>query len=736
VTRLVGWLSGRGRTEGHNSVILLFAREVVERRRSMQGALNEVRHPAVLDSLSDEDFRQLDETIAENAELHPEFAIIMARLAHAAARAKGFDRQIVDAAIRLDSLLPLDDPSRERDQLLRDAYVVAQKAGYARGGRVTLARLADRAMDNDDLERARKLFSQQLEIGDETTDSRVEVDSAISCGDILRREGDILGAQAMYRRASRSGTRLDYHHGVAEAMVRQIDLVDAGTSHETIAQMQRQALDAAQRTSDLGLQSRILLMYAETLTRLGKMSDVAPVLIDGVEIARDIGDLSLESRCLQALVDIEERIGQEDAAAEHMEDWLDLEERLGNRTSAGAIASRLGMMLLQIDQPQHAIAAFGRAQSMAATLRDSRLEQRALGGLGVAYSQLEQPNDALDNLMKALEIARQTNDYANEAKWLATIGQTLMQYGQTNEAIRAINDALAITRRMPDESLQADLLSMLGSLYLQQDQAPRARESLTRALEIYKRTGLAAEQMRALVALGQIAATARQSALAVSQYEQALQIATGTGDRLAQARLHGRIGQLLQAQRDTVGSLEHYRLAVHMAESVENRTLLERGLMALATAQHGIGDSAAMSTYRRVLHLVQESGHPDREAMIHYNMGLLDVDDGDASTGLKHLYRSSDILADAGLDGSEMFDRVEEAILASGGQTLARHTRAYRSDDRSVASGDQEERDNRGDYGDDYDEDLTADGDDRWAPGETWNGTTDELYREATLPPH
>ena len=57
MTRLVNWLSGRGRVEGHSSVILQFAREVVERRRSMQGALNEVRHPAVLDSLSDEDFR-------------------------------------------------------------------------------------------------------------------------------------------------------------------------------------------------------------------------------------------------------------------------------------------------------------------------------------------------------------------------------------------------------------------------------------------------------------------------------------------------------------------------------------------------------------------------------------------------------------------------------------------------------------------------------------------------------
>ena len=697
----------------------------------MQGALNEVRHPAVLDSLSDDDFRALDDIIAENAEQHQEFAIILARLAHAAARAKGFDRQIVDAAIRLDSLLPLDDPSRERDQLLRDAYIVAQKAGYARGGRVTLARLADRALDSDDLERARKLFSQQLEIGDESTDSRVEVDSAISCGDILRREGDILGAQAMYRRASRSGMRLDYHHGVAEALVRQIDLVDAGTSLETVAQMQRQALDAAERTSDLGLQSRILLMHAETLTRLGRTEDVAPVLADGVEIARDIGDLSLESRCLQALVDVEDQLGREDMVADHLADWLELEERLGNRTAAGSIASRLGMTLLRINEPQHAVDAFTRARSMATTLRDPELEQQAFGGLGVAHAQLNEPSKAIDNLMKALEVARHAADIEGEARWLATIAQTLMQYGQTNEAIRAVNDALAITRRMPDESLQADLLTMLGQLYLKQDQAPRARESFTRALEIYKRTGPRAEEMRVLVSLGQLAAAGRQSALAISQYEQALAIANETGDRLAQARLHGRVGQLLQAQRDTIGALEHYRRAVDAAEAIDHRGLMERSLMALATAQHTINDPAAMSTYRRVLTMVQESGRPDREAMIHYNMGLLDVADGDNSAGLKHLYRASDILADADMLDTELGDAVEDAIVASGGHTLARVTHASR--DRYEDEYDEE----YGEYEDDYERE-----DERWEPGETWreNGDQleyppDELYGESTLPP-
>jgi hypothetical protein len=167
------WLSrlgGRGRGSGAGALIQI-AREVVSRRRSLQGALNEVRHPGVLDAISDDDFRYLDVTIAERALSDREFALVLARLTHTAARAKGFERQTVDAALRLDSLLPSDDPSREREKLLRAAYAAAQRSGYLKGGRLTLARLGYRSLEAGDTERARALFQQQLDIAPDQSDA-------------------------------------------------------------------------------------------------------------------------------------------------------------------------------------------------------------------------------------------------------------------------------------------------------------------------------------------------------------------------------------------------------------------------------------------------------------------------------------------------------------------------------------------------------------------------------------
>jgi hypothetical protein len=175
-----------GATKRRRRPLLLVAREVTDRVRSVQGGLAEIRQPATLDALSAADFAGLDQVVREQAREDHEYAIVLGRLVYAAARAKGYDRQIVDAALRLDTLLPGDDPGREREKLLRDAYVVAERTGYVEGGRIALNRLGLRALDAGDTERARQTLGLQLALGDEQSDTRPRstprLPSAISSG--------------------------------------------------------------------------------------------------------------------------------------------------------------------------------------------------------------------------------------------------------------------------------------------------------------------------------------------------------------------------------------------------------------------------------------------------------------------------------------------------------------------------------------------------------------------------
>ncbi len=232
VTGWLGRLQGGRTRDGGAGILINTAREIVGRRRSLQGGLNEVRHPSVLDALSESDFAFLEVTVAERVISDREFATVLARLTHHAARSKGFDRQTVDSALRLEPLLPADDPNREREKLLRDAYAAAQRSGYIRGGRQTLARLAQRFLESGDTERARALFKQELEITGEEHDTQTEIDVAIQLGDLCRRDADTATALELYRRAGRSAQRLDYSRGIAEALQRQTEMLPPGTSVE------------------------------------------------------------------------------------------------------------------------------------------------------------------------------------------------------------------------------------------------------------------------------------------------------------------------------------------------------------------------------------------------------------------------------------------------------------------------------------------------------------------------
>lgn len=664
----LGRLGGRNR-DGGAGILIQTAREVVGRRRSLQGGLNEVRHPAVLDALSEEDFRFLDTTIAERVHSDREFATVLARLTHLAARAKGFERQTVDAALRLEPLLPADDPSREREKLLRDAYGAAQRAGYIRGGRLTLARLGQRFQEAGDSERARALFAQQLDIADESHDTSSEVDTALQLGDLNRRDGDPHGAHELFRRAGRSAQRLDYQRGIAESLVRQIDMLPPGTPVETVAALQKQALDAAQRTLDRVLESRIAAGLADSLSRVGKPEEAVDQLRAGLEIAREIGDLSLESRCLNALVTAERRLGRTSDASAYERELFSLEERLGNRPAAAGAAVKLGASLLSLGKAREALDTFERARTLALAVGDLTVEQRAFGGIGVAQAALGHPTESLENLMRALDLARRSNDYAHEAQWLGSIGQTLWTFGQPDDAAQSASEALAIARRLDDLDMQASMTTLLGRIYASTKQATRARESFGRALQLYRRLEEPGEEVAILSALGGLAVESGQPAQAVAYYEEALQLASSSGEPAQAARLHGKLGRLAQKRNDREAELSHLRRAVELAGATDQPKLLSKALQHYAAALHARHDPGAVDAYGDALALTQELHDEAGEALMRLNLGTLLAGNGHRAEGLQHLHHAAALAARFGDDGTALRRHIDDAIATLEEQT-------------------------------------------------------------------
>lgn len=665
MTSMRDWLGFR-RRESAGDTVLLIAREVTDRQRSVQGGLAEIRDPRVLDRLSADDFEGLDLVIEEQADEDREYAVVLARLTLAAAKAKGFDDQIVDAALRLDTLLPGDDPSHERDRLLREAYTVAQRSGYVEGGRAALNRLGLRAIDAGDSERARALLCQQLDLGDEEDDDIAEVNAAVALGDLLRREGERSEAQALFRRAGRGAQRLDYQHGIAEALVRQIEMLPRNTDLETLAALQRQASEAARRTADLGLQSRIVISLAETLRRNGKIPEAVSQLEEGLAVSRRIGDLGMESRCLTTLVEIEHSRGRIAAAAGHERDLVTLEDRRGNRGGASEWAIRMGTSLLDLDDVPGALEAFSRGLELAVAAGDIGLEQRALGGIGMAYARVGRRSESLEHLMRALDLARASRDRRHEARWLATLGQSLWRFEQPQEAMRALTDGLASAQRVEDLELQASILTQLGRMYAASGQIARAKECYTHAYGLNRRLGQTSEQIDLLNLLSVLAAETGQIPAAIAFGEQALQLATTGSDRLTEARLRIRLGRLSVTRGDTATALDHYSKGAALAEALGQPAILAQALVALAAAQASLSDPAASATYRRALGHAKAASDAGAEANAALGLGQILLAQGARVEGSQMLQEAAAAARRMGSRGEALARRADNLLLGIG----------------------------------------------------------------------
>ena len=659
-----GWierLAGKGK-RGGSGVLVQISREVVGRRRSLQGAISEVRHPAVLDALSDDDFRELDEIVAERVESDREFALVLARLTHASAHAKGFDRQTVDAALRLDSLLPAEDPAREREKLLGDAYRAAQRAGYVQGGRRALARLGQRAALAGEPELARKLLQQQLELGPEANDEEDEVDSAILLGDLLHRDGDSTHAVALFERAGRSAARIGYVHGLAPALLRQIDLKKATMNPADLLLLEQDALDAVAMNGDDAVQAKLIVEVGKGFIVTGRTNEALQHLEDGLTWARDVGDLQLENTLLEMLSGVERQTGRTAETA----DAPRAAAGVAPTTQSDGDAIGHAKVLLSMGRMDQARDTFAQALDAAQASGDVSVEHRAAGGLGVTYTAMNRPVEALNHLLHALEIARAQGDAVHEAQWLGSIGEALWKFDQPDDAIQAIEQGLGVAHRIGDRDLEAGLVSLLGRIYVSRRQLAKARGCYRHALDLYQGLGETQEVIATLSALGAISMDANRPYEAMELYGDALELAADAGERVAAVRLYGRLARLSQRQGDHEAALEALEQAVEVAETTDDQALYGQALQHLAVAQDEQGSPAALDTYERALVVARQIGDRSGEARMLVNVGARMLAEGQyrgASQILQHAASILPELGSAGGDLQERVDRLQQAAM-------------------------------------------------------------------------
>jgi len=630
------WLRRRQGIE-RNPVYRL-ATDVWEGRIPVERAYQEVEKHSILNRLADGDLWELDREAARAAVDDPERALILARLAILAARYKGFDRVLVDCNLRAAELLAEMGETREQELHLREALHAAERIANIPGQRRALSRLARLAFERGETERARELLARQLDAGREDVDTLEDVETALLLGDLARGEGDEAAAREFYHRAGRSARRVGHFAGVVDALLRQVVILREQGDRDQAMLLLQQAQDAAERTIDTRLQVEIAVQAAALMAEAGQFDGARSQLLGALERAREIGDLTMESRCLTGLSRVEQHGGYLAEAASHFRELAELEQRLGNRSAAVRALLEAAEALIKLRDAEGARGLLESAAQVSETLDDPLLRQRVLGLLGLAYGALERRNEALECLMQALEDARRSGDRQAECRWLLGIGEVLLQFGETADALAVAARALDLAREAGSSRLEAEGYALVGSINLSRGMLRDAEENLQRALAIARAYGDPGEQLHYLQILAQLSMQAGQPAAAIKHLRQALEVATVDGSAEMRARLHGQLARLYQSSNHLAEAEEHYRGAAIAAEEAGSQRFLARALRGLATVQDAAGKAdAAIETYIEALKVTEELGDRGSAAILHYNLGALLYDRQEDDQARRHL---------------------------------------------------------------------------------------------------
>jgi tetratricopeptide (TPR) repeat protein len=631
------------------SPIYRLAVDVATGRTSFERALDAAQSHQVIGRLADGDLFDLDHQVEYEAGTNLEFALVLARLNAAAARAKGFDRVLVDLCLRVADLLERPGQEKERDYYLREALLTAQRISYIAGQRKALNRLARGALERDEVEMARDLLAQQLDAGREDTDTREEIETAIMLAEIAIRDDDATKAHDLYHRAARSSRRIGHYRGSVEALRRQAELVRERGDLQGALMLLQEAEECANHTFDADLQASVSFDTGTLLAELDRPAEAATHLLSALERARGLGDLSLETRCLSLLSRIEQQLGQDEHSLQHYDDLITLERRLGNRLEVARSLAAMGEIYLNDERFDEALRVLGEARDIAAQAGEIELSYQTNGLLGRALTRLGREREALDALSIAISTARAAGDTAAEATWLVATGEAMLRFRDPADAAVLAERAEELARATRDNILRAGVYNLTGQIALVEQRLPDARDAFASAAAAARAAGDRLEALRYLPLLGRLAAEDGDLTAATRHFDQAIELANALGERARACAYEGQVARLFQANGDLEMAAVRYERALAIAEELGDSRLIARALQGLATTYDADGRvTEAITYYRRALEAATVAGDMRSVAAIHYNLGALLVDEQRDDEARAHLTRARDTAATLG----------------------------------------------------------------------------------------
>ncbi|MFM7875887.1 MAG: tetratricopeptide repeat protein [Microcystis panniformis] len=257
-----------------------------------------------------------------------------------------------------------------------------------------------------------------------------------------------------------------------------------------------------------------------------------------------------------------------------------------------AALNNLGLLYLQMGQPQKALEYYREALSMSQLLKYPVQAVGNLNGIGEVYHSIGQLQKALEYLEQALSISQEINDSFTEGLTQMNIGGVYADIGQPQKALEYYQKALSMFQQIDHPGMESATFNLIGSAYRRLGQPQKALEYYQNALFIQQLRHENIGQAYVLNNIGGVYLDIGQPQKALEYYQQALPISRRAKVRVAEARILNGIGLVYFNLGKPTEALNYYQQALSITREIGDRQWEAASLNNLGVAYQKINQPA------------------------------------------------------------------------------------------------------------------------------------------------
>ncbi|MEH2396804.1 tetratricopeptide repeat protein [Nostoc sp.] len=230
--------------------------------------------------------------------------------------------------------------------------------------------------------------------------------------------------------------------------------------------------------SNLGIEKLVVILtkLGSAYFYSGQPKEVIKTCLQGLDIARELGDFQTESDALCSLGNAYERLEKYEEALEYHKQHLAIARKTSNQSWEAVSLHNISNIYLRQGNSEKAIEYANTSFKISQEIGYLELEASALSSLGNAYGFLKEHQQAIDYFNNSLEMLQKVGtqfqnnvgNYCSEGAILNNIASNYNQTGQYEQAITFFNKGLGVARDIGDSSMVSFALEGLGMALIAQ----------------------------------------------------------------------------------------------------------------------------------------------------------------------------------------------------------------------------------------------------------------------------